>query len=39
MADVLVWVLIVASVAAGAGALVALWRTLAGLKQLQGESE
>ena len=39
MAEILVWVLIVAAVAVGVGALVALWRTLAGLKRLQGERE
>ena len=38
-AVILVWVLIVAAVAVGVGALVALWRTLAGLKRLQGERE
>lgn len=39
MADVLVWVLFGAAIAVGIGALVALWRTLAGLKSLQGDQE
>lgn len=39
MAEILVWVLFVAAIAVGIGALVALWRTLAGLRRLQGEQE